>query len=268
MIRIRDLSNIKIERVEFPSAGGTVRGLLYHTQRPAACIVLCHGYSASKHNVDPLAYHLAAEGYIALAFDFLGHKLGSSSLPLTRTGDLLANALDAVEYAKTLPGVRRLVIGGHSMGAAAAIGAAARSSDISGVIAMSTSLQRGRQLAGATDPERTSSTRATPGLLSGLSNRSAYVEGASPNEIAQAMDSFTSKVRAIAPRPLLVVAGSKDALVAPSAVRALFDEASEPKTYELIEANHTDCAERARFVVTKWLRGAGFEYAARETGER
>ena len=266
MIRIRDLSNIRIARVEFPSAGGTVRGLLYHTERPAACIVLCHGYSSSKHNVDPLAYYLAAEGYIALVFDFLGHKLGSSTLPLTRAEDLLANALDAIAFAKAQPNVQRVIIGGHSMGAAVAIGAAVRSTAVTGVIAMSTSLHRGRQLAGATDPQQES--RTSPGLLSGLSNRSAYVEGASPHSIVQVMDQLTAQVAAIAPRPLLVVAGSKDALVAPSAVRTLFDEAGEPKTYELIEANHTDCAERARFVVLKWLRAVGFEYAPRETGER
>jgi len=255
MIRIRDLTNIRIARIEFPSAGGTVRGLVYHTQRPAACVVLCHGYSSSKHNVDPLAYYLAAEGYIALAIDFLGHKLGSSSLPLSRAGDLLTNALDAIAYVKSLPDVRGIVIGGHSMGAAVAIGAAARSSDVRGAIAISTALHRGQKLVG-------------DGVLSGLTNRAAYVEGASPHEIAQVMDGFTAQVGAIAPSPLLVVAGSKDALVAPSAVRKLFDEAGEPKTYEEIEANHTDCAERARFVVLRWLRAAGFEYAAREMGDK
>jgi hypothetical protein len=52
-----------------------------------------------------------------------------------------------------------------------------------------------------------------------------------------------------------------DALVAPSAVRQLFDAAAEPKTYELIEATHTDAAERSRFVVVRWLRAMGFEYA-------
>ena len=253
MIRIRDLSHIRIARVEFPSAGGTVRGLLYDARRPAACVVLCHGYSSSKHNVDPLAYHLAAEGYIALAIDFLGHKLGCSSLPLPHASDLLTNAIDAIAYAKSLPNVRGVVIGGHSMGAAVAIGTAVRTSDVDGVIAMSTALHRGRQLAG-------------DGVLSGLTNRAAYVEGANPHEIAQAMDVFTAQVASIAPRPLLVVAGSKDALVAPSAVRKLFDEAGEPKTYELIDANHTDCAERSRFVVLRWLRATGFEYAARENG--
>jgi alpha-beta hydrolase superfamily lysophospholipase len=248
MIRIRDLSHIRIERVEFPSAGGSVRGLLYHSRRPATCIILCHGYSSSKHNVDPLAYYLAAEGYIALAFDFLGHKLGSSSLPLAHAKDLMTNALDAIAYARALPDVHRLVIGGHSMGAAVSIAAAARSPEVHGVIAMSTALHRGRQLAG-------------DGLQSGLSNRSAYVEGASPHDIALAMDEFTAHVGEIAPRPLLVIAGSKDAIVAPSAVRTLFDKAGEPKTFELIDANHTDTAERARFVVLRWLRATGFEYA-------
>ncbi|HLN46890.1 MAG TPA: alpha/beta fold hydrolase [Magnetospirillaceae bacterium] len=251
-IRIRDLSHIVIDPIEFPSAGGTVRGLLYHSGRPADCVVLCHGYSAGKHNVDPLAYHLAAQGYIALAFDFLGHKLGASSLPLVRADDLVVNALDALAFARAHPLVRRLVVGGHSMGAATAIGAALSDRAVDGIIAISTARHRGRKLEG-------------DGLVSGLLNRRAYVDGAGPLEITIAMDAFTARIGELAPRPVLLVAGSKDALVAPSAVRQLYDEAREPKTYELIEANHTDCAERARFVVTRWLQATGFEYATTTT---
>ena len=82
MIRIRDLGHVRIDRVEFPSASGTVRGLLYSGGPSATCVVLAHGYSSSKHNLDGLAFYLATEGVPSLAIDFLGHKLGSSSLPL------------------------------------------------------------------------------------------------------------------------------------------------------------------------------------------
>lgn len=211
-------------------------------------MVLCHGYSSAKHNVDLLGYHLAIEGYIALAIDFQGHKLGASSMPLARAEDLAVNALDAVAFAKAQPFVRRIVLGGHSMGAATAIGAALQSADVAGVIAMCTARKRGAETVG-------------PGLAAGLVNRAAYVEGAGPSEIAAAMDRFTEHIADLAPRPLLVVAASRDALVAPSAVRQLFEAAAEPKTYELIEATHTDAAERSRFVVVRWLRATGFEYA-------
>jgi hypothetical protein len=113
---------------------------------------------------------------------------------------------------------------------------------------MCTSLTRGRDAASA-------------GLAGGLVNRAAYVAGATPSAITAVMDRFTERVAQLAPRPLLVVAASRDALVAPSAVRQLFDAAAEPKTYELIEATHTDAAERSRFVVVRWLRAMGFEYA-------
>jgi len=46
--------------------------------------------------------------------------------------------------------------------------------------------------------------------------------------------------------------------VAPSAVRALYNAAGEPKDYELVDATHTDCADRAKFVVLRWLRARGF----------
>ena len=244
-IRVRDLSNVQVERAEFASAGGTVRGLVYSGGSSPTCLVLAHGYSSSKHNLDALAFYLATEGVRSLTIDFLGHKLGCSSLPLRQASDLCANVLDAVAFARNLPGVRSVVVAGHSMGAAASIGAAAESKSIDGVIAMCTAFGRNKSLEG-------------PTMLGGLRNRACYVDGPSPEELTRTMDACTARIAEIAPRPLLVVAASKDAIVAPSAVHALFEAAGEPKIYELVDANHTDCAERAKFVVMRWLRARGF----------
>lgn len=244
MVRIRDLSRIRIEPVDIASAGGTVHGLFYHGGgEPETCVVLCHGYSSSKHNVDPLAFYLASEGFLSFALDFQGHKLGASSLPLRSALDLRSNALDAVVFAHTR--ARRVVLAGHSMGAATAIGATLESSAVAGLIVMCTALGRNQSLSGGA-------------LLGGLRNRAAYVDGPTPDEITKVMDSFSERIAEIAPRPLLVIAGSKDAIVAPSAVHQLFEAAAEPKTYDLIEATHTDCAERAKFAVLRWLRTRGF----------
>lgn len=246
MIRIRDLSRVRIERVQFASALGTVCGLVYSGGPSATCVVMGHGYSSSKHNVDGLAFYLATEGVSSLAFDFQGHKLGASSLPLRSPEDLRANVLDAVAYARALPNVRQIVACGHSMGAAASIAAAVASpSNVDGVIVMCTAFGRSKALSGSS-------------MLGGLRNRSCYVDGPSPEELTQTMDGYTQHLAEIAPRPLLVVAGSKDSIVAPSAVQALFDAASEPKSFELVDATHTDCAERAKFVVLRWLRARGF----------
>jgi uncharacterized protein len=248
MVRLRDFSHVRIDRVEFESAGGVVRGLYYSVAGAQTCAVLCHGYSSSKHNVDPLGFHLAAEGFAALAFDFLGHKLGASTGPLREGADLVANALDAVACAQRQAGIRHVVIGGHSMGAATSIGAAVARADIEAVIAMATSTGRSRQLTDDT-------------MLSGLRNRAAYVEGADAESITAAMDRYTERIADIAPRPVLLIAGQRDALVSPKAVRELFDMAREPKTFEIIDSNHTDCAEKARFVVARWLRARGFPTA-------
>lgn len=246
-LRARDLSAIRIERVEFASAGGVVRGLFYHAQRSATCVVICHGYSSSKHNVDPLAFYLAMEGFSALAFDFLGHKLGASSGPLKSGQDLLTNALDAVACARARAGVMQVVLAGHSMGASTAIGAAASDQSIAGVIAMATGLGRAKAFA------------AEMAIRGGLENRAAYVDGPPHAEITAAVDRFAERISEVAPRPLLVIAASRDAIVPPSAVKALYNAAGEPKTFEQIDATHTDCAERAKFAVVKWLRASGFE---------
>jgi fermentation-respiration switch protein FrsA (DUF1100 family) len=131
------------------------------------------------------------------------------------------------------------------MGAAASIGAAVESRSIDAVIAMCTALGRSDALKGSS-------------MVAGLRNRASYVDGPSPEELTQTMDGFTRRVAEIAPRPLLVIAGSKDAIVAPSAVHKLYDAAGEPKDYELVDATHTDCAERSKFAVLRWLRARGF----------
>jgi len=245
MIRVRDLSHVRVERAEFPSASGTLRGLCYSGGPSTTAVVLAHGYSSSKHNMDGLGFYLATEGVTALAFDFLGHKLGSSSLPLPTAMDLRTNVLDAVAFARTLAGVEHVVACGHSMGAAASIGAAVASPNVDGVIAMCTAFGRSQAYSAAS-------------MAAGLRNRACYVDGPTPAELTQAMDGFTTRVAEIAPRPILIVAASKDAIVAPSAVQTLFDAAGEPKAFELVEATHTDCAERAKFVVLRWLRARGF----------
>lgn len=245
MVRIRDLSGVKIDRVEFPSASGVVRGLLYSGGPCSTCVVLAHGYSSSKHNVDPLGFYLATEGVRSLAFDFQGHKLGCSSLPLESATDLRRNVLDAVSFARNISEVKTVVAAGHSMGAAACIGATLESDDIDAVIVMCTAFGRSEALAG-------------PTMLGGLRNRQCYVDGPSPEVLTEKMDFFTQRIAEISPRPLLVIAASKDAIVAPSAVRKLFDAAGEPKTYEVVDSNHTDCAERAKFVVLRWLQARGF----------
>jgi alpha-beta hydrolase superfamily lysophospholipase len=245
MIRIRDLSNVSVERVEFPSAGGVVRGLHYAGGNSPTCVVIAHGYSSSKHNVDPLAFYLATEGLRAITFDFQGHKLGCSSLPLRQADDLIRNVRDAVAFARTVSGVRTVVAAGHSMGAAATIGAAIQSPHIDAVIAMCTAFGRSESLNG-------------PTMLGGLRNRAVYVDGPAPQSLTSTMDACTARIAEIAPRPVLVIAASRDAIVGPSAVRALFDAAAEPKTLEVVDATHTDCAERAKFAVMRWLRARGF----------
>ena len=99
---------------------------------------------------------------------------------------------------------------------------------------------------------------ASNAMLTGLHNRAAYVDGPSPDEITHTMDGFSARIGELAPRPLLVIAAAKDALVAPSAVRMLYESAHEPKAFEQIDATHTDCVERSRFVVTRWLQARGF----------
>jgi len=51
----------------------------------------------------------------------------------------------------------------------------------------------------------------------------------------------------------LYVAASRDAMVSTASVKALFDLAREPKTFSVIESDHTNAGENARSEILQWL---------------
>jgi fermentation-respiration switch protein FrsA (DUF1100 family) len=58
---------------------------------------------------------------------------------------------------------------------------------------------------------------------------------------------------ALAGRPLLFVAASRDLMISPASACELFERAPEPKTFVQIESDHTYAGENARGAVLTWL---------------
>jgi fermentation-respiration switch protein FrsA (DUF1100 family) len=128
------------EEVTFPSAADKMRicGWFFdaHGSGPGPAVILCHGVWTGRRECLPLALRFRAAGYNVLCFDFRAH--GMSDGRFTSVGHLETNdVLGAVEYLKKRPEVdpTRIGVVGFSMGAAATIQAAARSSDIAAVVA-------------------------------------------------------------------------------------------------------------------------------------
>jgi len=88
---------------------------------PAPAVVVAHGFSGSRPLMRMIASSLAQAGYVAVAFDFLGH--GRHRAPMTgdvtavdgATAGILAQLGRVADYARGLQGVEGLAVLGHSM---------------------------------------------------------------------------------------------------------------------------------------------------------
>jgi alpha-beta hydrolase superfamily lysophospholipase len=112
---------VKLDLYHVATANGAIAALAYEPRRPRGlAIVAGHGYSSSKHNLDPLCSFLAAHGCAMYSLDFPGHKLGASGGRLRDADDAVA-AMSAVVALARGHGFTRVLTLGHSMGAMAAM---------------------------------------------------------------------------------------------------------------------------------------------------
>jgi pimeloyl-ACP methyl ester carboxylesterase len=202
-------------------------------------IVLAHGYSSSKQNLDGLAAFLAAHGFAVWSFDFPGHKLGASGGRLASIDDAVDALLAVAEHARA-SGAETLYAAGHSLGAATALICAGEDASFDGAVAVATGLGR-------------------PSVLDAFSERSVdlrsqYVDGlALPELFAQIEPRLAAALPKLAGRPQLYVAAERDMMVTVASARALFDAAPEPKTFATIASDHTYAGENARGSILAWL---------------
>ncbi len=128
--------------VEFPSEDGILLKGWYIPARGEArgTIIYCHGHNRTRVEMLPEAVFAHSLGYNGLLFD-LRHQ-GLSEGEVTTVGYRERfDALGAVEYAlKQGKAARPIILWGVSMGAAAALMAAADSTDVAAVISDSTFL--------------------------------------------------------------------------------------------------------------------------------
>lgn len=203
-------------------------------------IVAAHGYSSSKHNLDPLCGFLASHGFGVYSLDFPGHKLGSSGGRLAGVDDCI-DAMSAVFTFARERGDAHAYALGHSMGGMTAIFTAALHPSVLGVVAIATGYGRPTSLsalqrAGATD------------------FRASYVNGVTLPELVEGIDArYDALLPRLAGRPALYVAADRDAMVNQGSVRELFERAPEPKTFVTVESDHTYAGERSRTSVLEWL---------------
>jgi fermentation-respiration switch protein FrsA (DUF1100 family) len=213
------------EEVTFPSATDSIRisgWFLPAAQTPAPAVILCHGIWTGRRECLPLALRFQAAGYNVLTFDFRAHGLSDgrfTSVGHHETNDVLG----AVSFIKQRPEVDTGKIGviGFSMGAAAAIQAAARTNDIAALVADSA-------YANFLDAAKYSFhlvTRVPHFPLAPIAMHWAkWMVHVDANQLRP-----IDVIGRIAPRPILLAHGGLDEIVPVRHAHALFKAAGEPK---------------------------------------
>ncbi len=119
---------MRLETVGIAADGVTLAALRYlpdRSPRPTA-LLFSHGFTAGKYSLDGLAGYLAGRGYEGLTFDFVGHKLGATGGEMWRAEQAVDNLSAALGWLRRHSAARNVVLIGHSMGAVATLGLAAR----------------------------------------------------------------------------------------------------------------------------------------------
>ncbi|MCX2726693.1 alpha/beta fold hydrolase [Thermomicrobium sp. 4228-Ro] len=262
------------EPIRFRSDGYTLAGELFlpsETTGRVPGIVLCAGIQGIKELGMPLiAQALAQAGYATLIFDYRGFGASEGPrgrlIPFERVRDTRA----ALTVLETHPAVdaRRLAVAGLSMGGAHALSVAALDERVRACVAIAPvtngrrwlrslrpewewrlfleELARDRRERVRLDtPQRVPLSRIMPPdpetqvTLRELAKRfpDLTVDPDVTLDSAEALLEYEPEreVERIAPRPLLLVHGQQDVLVAPDESLAAFERAREPKRLALLD---------------------------------
>jgi pimeloyl-ACP methyl ester carboxylesterase len=231
--------NVELFRVD--AGSNTVAVLGYEARRARdVTLVVGHGYSSSKQNLDMLCAFLASHGFSIYSLDFPGHKLGSSGGRLNVVTDL-TDAMGAVVATARARGATTVYVMGHSMGATTALCTAGNDPTIAGAISIATGYGR-------------------PQALEALSRggvvdlRSSYVDGLALPELAtQWQPLLDAALPKLGGRPTLFIAAERDGMVTRASVEDLFARAPEPKSFATVASDHTFAGDNSRAAVLAWL---------------
>ncbi len=224
-------------------------------QTPLPTICICHGIPAGSPNPNDRGYPLLAEricrqGFAVFIFNFRGTGDSGGNLDISGwTRDLKA----AIDYLYSLPEVdrRHLSLLGFSGGAAVSVYVASHDKRVSSVVAC------------ACPAEFTFLNRAD-GLQSVIA-RFRSIGVIRDNDFPHSSEEWISGFRlvspieyvaGIAPRPLLLVHGSRDETVSVNHAYGLYARAGEPKQIAIVDgAGHRlRQDDRAMAIIVDWLK--------------
>lgn len=217
------------QEVSFQTEDGLrLHGWLFRGTPPAPVVIVCHGWQTSRVETWHVTKALVEHGFTVLAYDF--RACGQSEGRFTTVG--IREVLDvqaAVAFLRAEPEFRALPLGilGFSMGGSTALLAAASCPDLAAVVADSPFAALDEVL----DHNFEHYYRLPRFPFRGFSQRvSERLTGCRAVDVRP-----VDAVRAISPRPLLIIRGLLDRQVPPSHSARIYEAAAEPKQLWTIE---------------------------------
>ena len=245
---------MKLQNVQIQTQGALLSALRYLPEgdmRPVA-LLFTHGFTSGKHSMDSLASYLAGKGFEGLTFDFVGHKLGGSGGELRSMEEAAENLHDTLKWLRANSNAERIVLVGHSMGAAAALRVAANESK---TLNQDPEAPLTQPIAGIAcicigiDPFKGFEGEIGKAMLK---QRSDYVAGASAETLLYELNVMVFSAREIGAIPALFIAAKQDVLVSAERVEALAALASNSVVVR-IDSSHLEGPDRSRPALFQWL---------------
>jgi alpha-beta hydrolase superfamily lysophospholipase len=244
---------IIIEDIKFKSGEHNLRGRTYRPQKDGKypAVAICHGYPGDTKNMD-LAEHLALNNIAVLVFYYQG-AWGSEGT--YRFSNLVPSTKDAVKYLKSLSFVdtERVGLVSHSMGAV----------PLSNVMSKDKSIKAGVLMSPASDIAKWLAPEAIDNIfkvfLGMAQGKLAYGD---ESEYKKSMIDAGHKLNpmdkiADIEAPILVIVGSADNVTVPDDCKALYEKATPPKSWSLVDgADHGYSEHRIPLQdkVLEWLQ--------------
>ena len=218
-------AGLEYELVQFSSLNGKkLYGLYFRTRPPAkGVIVHFHGNFGNVSNHFHLSAFLLKYGFDVFIFDYQGFG-GSEGRPTPK--NTVEDGQAAVRYVRSVAPQIPVGIFGQSVGAAIAAVTAEKEPDVKAVV-----LESGFTTYRA--------------ILKDVMRRSFLTYPFAsfvPRMIARRKQDQIDSIANIAPRPLLLIHGTRDKTIPFSMSEALFEKAREPKRFLKVEgADHLQC---------------------------
>jgi len=238
--------------------GERLAGLLCGGAGGRPVVVVCHGFTGSKEGrgkAVEMARFLDQNGWACLLFDFAGCGESQGAPENISLSNHIGDLTSAIDLCQDR-GLGPVVTMGRSFGGSTVLCQAAGDPRVKAVCTWAAPAELSDLFLGLTDedlPEDENSLITLAGSEGMIQLKAGFFSDLLRHDV-------TGSASRLAPRPLLVVQGTRDEVVEPDQARRIFSAAGNPKKLAMVEgADHQFSAHYAEVwqIVLDWLKNSG-----------